>query len=107
MRCRPLRLLLVTGCLWPFVVASAGVAVISTGRELRSDAAIDMLTLASLLGSPALFVVLFRLTPTHWSEDRRYLVAYVLLFPVLAVELYLALIVLVTGANWTGYGWLE
>jgi hypothetical protein len=101
------RLLLALGWLWPFLVATAGVAMIAAGQSLRSDGAMLGLLVAALLGSPAVVVTLAAQLPRGWPDPARVAVALALAVPVVGVELSLAANVLAAGANAAGLGWIE
>lgn len=96
------KLLLLVGWLWPFVVAIAGVATISAGWELRSDFAIDSLCFSALLGSPAVVITIARWLP---ASELRGVLAVTLAVPVVVLELCLAIMILAYGAY--PAGWIE
>jgi hypothetical protein len=99
--------MLLLGWLWPFMVAAAGVAIIAGGQSLRSDGAITVLCFIALLGSPAVVVTIAGWLPMTYSSELRSGLAVVAAFPVVGLELMLALWMLVVGANAVGPGWLE
>lgn len=100
------RLSLILGWLWPFVVAGAGIAIISTGHHV-GDGEAELLFIASLLGAGAVFRVVRGCLPARWPGEIRAVVAVLITVPILAVEVYLAFILFAVGADWTGYGWIE
>ena len=59
--------LLVLGWLWPFVVAGTGIAIIASGKSLRSDDEIMLLFLAALLGLPAVIISIAEWLNSSWS----------------------------------------
>ncbi len=99
--------LLVLGWLWPFVVAGTGIAIIASGKSLRSDDEIMLLFLAALLGSPAVVITIAGWLSTAWSVELRHGLAIPLTVVVIGVELLLAMYLLAFGANIVGYGWIE
>lgn len=100
------RYAFILGWVWPFVVAVGGIAVVATGHRL-TDAQVELLLFVSLLGAPAVPPTVWGWLPARWPEQRRFVAAMLLTGPILAAEVYLALILFVVGTNWTGYGWIE
>ena len=101
------RLLLTLGWLWPFVVATVGVAAVTAGYTLRSGGEVSLQFLATLLGSPAVYATIIKWPPATWMEGPRQAVAVAVTVPVLAIEPVLALCVFAAAANAVGYGWVE
>lgn len=101
------RVLLVSGWLWPFLVAAAGVAAIAAGHPLRGDGALLFLSFVALVGSPAVIVTVAGWLPRSWSPELREATGLALGVPVVVAELYLAMGVLAAGAIAAGPGWIS
>lgn len=99
--------MLLLGWLWPFMVAGTAVGAIAAGQSLRSDGEVLLLLFAALLGSPAVVVTLAGCLPRAWPSGLRGGLAFVTAVPVVAIELWLALMLLGIGANAAGPGWIE
>jgi hypothetical protein len=63
--------------------------------------------LVALFGSPAVVVTIAGWLPADWSTEQRGGLAIVLAVPVVVLELLLALLLLVHGANAAGPGLIE
>lgn len=101
------RYLLIFGWLWPFLVSIGGVSAIRAGFSLSSDADAMVLFFCSLLGFPAIVATLNSWMPGAWSNEARRGLACLLAFPIVGVEVFLATLLLIVGANAAGPGWIE
>ena len=85
-----MKVVFVAGVLWPFVLAAGLFAALLAGVDVTDGLAYGTLW-ASLLGTPAVAVALYRSLPSGWSDDRRHVVAGMLVLPVVAAEVFFAL----------------
>jgi hypothetical protein len=96
------KLVLAVGVLWPFVLVAGLLATLAAGEDVSDGMAYGALS-ATALGVPAIGVALYRWLPSRWSEDRRVVVAGLLTLPLLAAEVFLALVLLAIGMHSLGF----
>jgi hypothetical protein len=84
------------GLFWPFMVALAGVGLTAVGVEFTDPQAYSLLAVA-FFGSPVLAWGVYKALPSRWAENTRSLVSLAITIPLVLIEIWLALMLFVTG----------